>query len=417
VSRAGAPVSAASLGVPVAASFGEAVGDIGRGVGCTLVLPDPDREISRKQALVSCQGGRHYIRPIGSNLDIELNGRLLPPDTDSPLDVGAELRVGPYVMRVERGPNEPARAAAAPAAPQREDPLAIFGAGERPARGGVFDDLLKSETPAAPPPVGAPQRASSRPSAQRRDVVPARSPGAPPRESAPPGAAEAKRGAAKAAVPPATADRPRKEFERAAALEEMIAALYEGLGIDAPEPGSPQHTRLIGELLRDALAGTLELLAARTIAKREMRAGATLLQTKGNNPLKFSPNVDAALAHLLGPPVRGFIAPRASVRDAFGDLRAHQFAVLAGMRAALEAVLARFNPSALESRLAPKAMWDNLVPVNRRAKLWEQYGEEYAEILREVEDDFDALFGKAFLKAYEAQLHELAREPDRPIDE
>ncbi|HYS15123.1 MAG TPA: type VI secretion system-associated FHA domain protein, partial [Burkholderiaceae bacterium] len=51
-------------------------------------------------------------------------------------------------------------------------------------------------------------------------------------------------------------------------------------------------------------------------------------------------------------------------------------------------------------------------PVNRRAKLWEQFGDQYAEILREVEDDFDSLFGKAFLQAYEAQLAELARAPN-----
>jgi type VI secretion system FHA domain protein len=170
--------------------------------------------------------------------------------------------------------------------------------------------------------------------------------------------------------------------------------------------------QLIGELLRESLAGTLGLLAARMIAKRELGAGATMLQTRGNNPLKFSPNVDAALAHLLGPPLRGFIGPRDAVHDAFGDLRAHQVAVLAGMRAALEAVLQRFDPVALEARLAPRGMWDHLMPVNRRAKLWEQFGEQYAEILREVEDDFDSLFGKAFLQAYEAQLAELARAPN-----
>jgi type VI secretion system FHA domain protein len=169
---------------------------------------------------------------------------------------------------------------------------------------------------------------------------------------------------------------------------------------------------LIGVLLRESLGGTLGLLAARTIAKRELGAGATMLQTRGNNPLKFSPNVDAALTHLLGPPLRGFIGPREALHDAFGDLRAHQVAVLAGMRAALEAVLERFDPVALEARLAPKGMWDHLLPVNRRAKLWEQFGDQYAEILREVEDDFDSLFGKAFLQAYEAQLAELARAPN-----
>src|SRR5262249_26322507 len=158
---------------------------------------------------------------------------------------------------------------------------------------------------------------------------------------------------------------------------------------------SAQRMQLVGELLRECLTGTLALLAARTIAKRELGAGATMLQTRGNNPLKFSPNVDAALTHLMGPPLRGFIGPRDSVHDGFGDLRAHRVAGRAGMRAALEAVLKRFDPIALEARLAPKGMWEHLLPANRRAKLWEQFGEQYAEILREVEDDFDSLFGKA----------------------
>ena len=47
-----------------------------------------------------------------------------------------------------------------------------------------------------------------------------------------------------------------------------------------------------------------------------------LIGTRGNNPLKFSPHVDAALTHLLGAPLRGFIGPRDAVHDAFADLRA-----------------------------------------------------------------------------------------------
>jgi type VI secretion system FHA domain protein len=438
VSKDGAPASALALGVPLAARFGESVGDVGRGVGCTLVLPDPNREISRKQALVTCQGGRHFIRPIGTNVDIELNGKQLPADVESALEVGAEIRIGPYLMRVERTLNEtPAAKGVAPAKgvalpqlappPQRaaDDPLAIFGGGNRPARGGVFDDLLKSSVLQARPSanVGAPQQAPptpARPSSAPPETP--RTPAVPPPKAAPvakadapapvrtPGPAGPLPSADKARREPAPAPAP----DRPAANDEMVDALYGGLGMAVPPATerSAQRMRLIGELLRESLAGTLGLLAARTIAKRELGAGATMLQTRGNNPLKFSPNVDAALAHLLGPPLRGFIGPRDAVHDAFGDLRAHQVAVLAGMRAALEAVLQRFDPVALEARLAPRGMWDHLMPVNRRAKLWEQFGEQYAEILREVEDDFDSLFGKAFLQAYEAQLAELARAPN-----
>lgn len=194
---------------------------------------------------------------------------------------------------------------------------------------------------------------------------------------------------------------------------DALAALYEGLGV--PSPGSTEGTaaqlKLIGGLLRGAVEGTLALLAARMIAKRELGANATLLQTRENNPLKFSPDADVALGHLLGPAQRGFIAPLAAVNDAFNDLRAHEVAVLAGMRAALDEVLARFDPQALEQRLAPKAMWDSLLPMNRKASLWEAYAAHHAEILREIEGDFDSLFGRAFLQAYQAQLAQLAQQP------
>ncbi|HSC00351.1 MAG TPA: type VI secretion system-associated FHA domain protein, partial [Burkholderiaceae bacterium] len=95
------------------------------------------------------------------------------------------------------------------------------------------------------------------------------------------------------------------------------------------------------------------------------------------------------------------------------DLRAHQVALLAGMRAALDTVMSRFDPEALEQRLASGSALENLIPANRRARLWSAYGEAYARIVGEIEDDFDALFGPAFLKAYQAQLEALAADRRR----
>ena len=420
VSKDGVPASTLALGVPLAARFGDSVGDLGRGVGCTLVLPDANREISRKQALITCQAGRHFIRPIGTNLDVRLNGRQLPADAESPLDIGSEIRIGPYVMRVEPEPGEapaksapPAQAAPVPAR-RLDDPRDFAVPAARAAPVEAFDDMLKAQNH-QPRPASAPQQAAAPP----RTPAPEKPKAAPP--AAPPGQAPV----AKPPAPPSRAAAPananasdekaRKDAaaERATPNDEMVKAVYSGLGMATPPAAerTAQRMQLIGELLRESLAGTLGLLAARTISKRELGAGATMLQTRGNNPLKFSPNVDAALTHLLGPPMRGFIGAGDAVRDAFGDLRAHQVAILAGMRAALEAVLERFDPVALEARLAPRGMWEHLMPVNRRAKLWEQFGEQYAEILREAEDDFDSLFGNAFLQAYEAQLAELARAP------
>jgi FHA domain-containing protein len=169
-----------------------------------------------------------------------------------------------------------------------------------------------------------------------------------------------------------------------------------------------ERLQRVGALLRAMTQGTLELLTARMVAKRELGAASTQLRTRENNPLKFSPDVDTALAHLLGPAERGFLDPQTAVHEAFDDLRAHQVALLAGMRAAIDSVMSRFDPAALEKRLAPGGALENLIPANRRARLWSAYGGEYARIVGEVEDDFDALLGRAFLNAYQAQLQALA---------
>ena len=76
-----------------------------------------------------------------------------------------------------------------------------------------------------------------------------------------------------------------------------------------------------------------------------------MIAVRENNPLKFSPTAEAALAHLLAPQGRGFMTPLRAVKDAYDDLRSHQLGFMAGMQAALSGVLARFNPKQLEKRL------------------------------------------------------------------
>jgi len=199
-----------------------------------------------------------------------------------------------------------------------------------------------------------------------------------------------------------------------AAATDAGAAFLQGLGVGVAPVGAlgPEQLRLAGALLRTMTQGTLELLTARMVAKRELGANATQLRSRENNPLKFSPDVDAALAHLLGPAERGFLPPVQAAREAFDDLRAHQLALLAGMRAALDAVMSRFDPAALEQRIAPGGAWESLIPSQRKARLWDAYSQRFAQIVGEVEGDFDALLGRAFLKAYQAQLAELARARD-----
>ncbi len=168
---------------------------------------------------------------------------------------------------------------------------------------------------------------------------------------------------------------------------------------------SPELMRRMGELLRVSVHGTVELLQARAMLKRELRTEVTLMAAGDNNPLKFSPDGAAALAHLLAPQtVRGFMEPAVAMRDAYDDLLAHQIGFVAGMRAALAGLIARFDPERLEERLTQRSMLDALLPMARKARLWELFSELFADISLEAQEDFDALFGRAFVEAYEAQI-------------
>ena len=169
---------------------------------------------------------------------------------------------------------------------------------------------------------------------------------------------------------------------------------------------------LIGQLLRESTQGTLDLLLARALTKREMHAEMTMIAPRENNPLKLSPNVEAALTHLLVPKGKeqGFMMPLQAMKDAYHDLRSHQFGFMAGMRAALSGVLERFNPNQLEKRLTQRTLFDSVFSINRSAKLWRLFIERYHDISHEAEEDFHVVFDKEFLRAYEAQITKLEKD-------
>lgn len=266
----------------------------------------------------------------------------------------------------------------------------------------VFADLfgpsVASAPPASPlmPPVVPPVAAPLSPPV-------AAAPVAPPVTVRPPSAAPAAPVAAPARMPP-----PAAAGDQAA----LIAALREGLNMPALPIDSltPEFMRLLGRLVHESTRGTVDLLVARAALKREIRAELTMIVAKENNPLKFSPTVEVALNHLLSPPARGFMPPDRAMRDAYDDLRAHQFGFLAGMRAALEGVLKRFDPAVLETKLTQKSVLQTLLPASRKARMWEVFIELYGQISAEASDDFHELFGKEFLRAYEQYIDRLEKD-------
>lgn len=214
-------------------------------------------------------------------------------------------------------------------------------------------------------------------------------------------------------VPPAPPAYPPPSPAPGADDGAVLQALLRGLGIPGVQPARPpaETAELVGAMLREATAGTMAVLLARAMTKRESRLDMTVLGAQANNPLKFFPDAEGALAQLLTNAMAGYMPPLKSFGSAFDDLKAHEMAVIAGMRAALAGVLQRFNPALIEARLEPAGVMDKMLSTSRKAKMWDRLVELYGDIEREANDDFQHLFGERFSEAYEDQIGRLRQVP------
>ncbi|SAK78019.1 FHA-family protein [Caballeronia temeraria] len=430
--------------VPLSATFDTDGGTIGRAVSNRLVLDDAERTVSRLHVQIVWRDGCYRLIDRGSNPAL-VNGAPLDPGQEVTLAHGDEVQIGGYQLHadVDAAADDDTLSADASSG---DDPFSglLDAAPAMPKPPDAFgDDIL-----AAPKP--APRRAEDfdfgfdDPAAKRSiDELFDLAPGASPEPDAfiapvtqPNTAHDADpfaslTGAVRPAEPPATRSDagselhsaftpPRPRATPSPALSPspaqptddraLVDAFLRGLNTHGVrvEALTPALMQLIGELLREAARGTLELLAARAALKREMRTGATMIEASDNNPLKFSPNVEAALMHLLNPQMRGFMAPAVAFEDAYADLRAHQVGMVAGMRAALDGVFERFEPQRIEARLSGRSMLDGFLPgLSRRARCWDLFIDMYGQLSSEATEDFHTLFGRAFVAAYEAQIDEL----------
>lgn len=226
-----------------------------------------------------------------------------------------------------------------------------------------------------------------------------------------PGAAASPPAAAPPPAPPATAPSPPTPRPRPAGTDgTALEAFARGAGL-RPEQLAVDDIesffRRVGEMLHAYTDGAMRVLSGRSSVKSEFRLDQTMIRPVENNPLKFSPLVDDALKRLLHGSDQAYTSGEEAVKEGFDDISAHQIAVMAGMEAALQGLLKRFSPKALEKRLVSHSVLDNILPGAKKAKYWDIFTLLYNEIASDAEDDFQQLFGKEFSRAYEAQLERL----------
>lgn len=187
-------------------------------------------------------------------------------------------------------------------------------------------------------------------------------------------------------------------------LEALSAAFLEGAGLTPDRAKfalTPEFMRAFGEAFRVAIEGSIDLLAARSEIKQEFRAGVTIIGSSANNPLKFLPNADGVIMQMVGQHFPGFMKPVPAIKEAFNDLRVHQLALMAGIRAAYSEALTRFDPLKMEELTPKSGLLDNLYGGARKAALWDEYKKNFSQLKNAAEDDMTAFSGQTFVQAYE----------------
>ena len=393
------------LSNPLVGRFDDRGGAIGRSDNATFTLPDPERLISRVHARISHAEQTYWVENVSAAGPILHNGRPLSSGMRVSLSDGDELRIGGYRLAVAFESNETS-ATILRGRTTGQAPLKAVPAAPPPPPAAAPAGRVAAAAAARPPVAPAPERVAAVAPAPAAVATPAPVPAA---VVAPAPLPAAVATPAPAPARSARSARTRPAVESSTGGDALWRGFQDGVGIDLPLPNgpSPELFSAVGAMLRIAINGIHRLIAMRTVAKTEMHADLTMIQVRGNNPLKFSPEAAVALKMLLQPPLQGFLSGPSALRDAVIDLQSHQVGVMAGMRAALATVLERFDPVQLESHLSSRSVIDALIPSHRRAKLWELYVEHYRALRDEAEEDFGRLFGEAFREAYNAQVRSL----------
>jgi type VI secretion system FHA domain protein len=188
--------------------------------------------------------------------------------------------------------------------------------------------------------------------------------------------------------------------------EVLRQAFLRGAGLtpDAIASLSPEMMETMGKMLAGSLQGVIDLLALRSLVKQEVKAGVTVVVLRNNNPLKFFPDSQTVMTQMLRKKMPGFMEPLEAIEDAMADLQGHQKGVVAGTKASMNKVLYRLRPERFEASVKNTLQY-RLLPMQRKAAMWDQFCQQHAKIAGEAQDNFKLLFGPDFLEAYEKEVN------------
>ena len=360
--------------------FDQAPISIGRDSTCSVVLDDPNKHISRFHVEIEELDGVYWMAVVSKVNPVMVGGRRYGPGTRLVLKSGNSFEIGEYEVQVSLPEGE-----AAPATPPPADPTAP-PVSDSPLLRVLANAAPAAATPAPPSrvtPTASPMVAED-PALQEATFVPA------------------------AAITAMARAQPGASLAPDAALR----AFLEGAGLAFKEMPAAQAERMLrdcGAILRATVEGIMLLLVSRGEMRKELQAeDRTMVGAGNNNPLKLMSDPHEAMAYLFDPSERtdGFLDPVQAVGDACEDLRAHEQALAAGMRAAVIGILRRLNPHALEVAFERSTTAGLPLP-GRKGRLWELFVAHHEKLAHDAQEDINKVLGREFMTAYQSQLRRM----------
>lgn len=370
--------------------FGHMGGSIGRSASNDWTLVDQDRFISEHHASVSFDDGHFMLTDLSTNgTFLNQAKQRLPRNSITALSTGDRLLIGNLRISVlVRG--------------ERRSPISRDSEDDR--RGVRHDDMAehgrpvvrRHESPIIPSEWTALLGAEPAPEAVRSSCMDSFT-----RNDDEASAAD---GSTRLRI-----NDPARQAHRGSA-DTAVAALVDGLGLrglhDDTDPAN--FSRECGSSLRVLTDGLMRALQARAQVRERLDLDQTRSRSKGNNPLKFAPNVDVALAHMFLDSRDGSYTPGTpAFQEALDDLRIHEVAILTAVHAIVETLIDSFDPGPLEAELRKLAPMSAATPVLGDAKCWSLYRDHFVEVAAKLRDDARRGFLQEFARAYHAETKKL----------
>ena len=432
-----------ALGADSTRVFGAQGGAIGRALDNDWVLPDPDKFVSSHHAQIVCHGNTFSLKDTSTNGTF-VNGSPQPVghNIEQQLFDGDRIQIAEYEIVAAldavaqasvAGPTGPAATAEWQPQPAAgitgpTGPAGSYGGAPAPGAGtndimDIFDDLPASDAPSwtgptpdhvsvldqnfvPPTPQQAPP-SDAKVIPENWDETGFASPASIP--SAPSGTFNQPPMAAVPQQQPQPGPPPAAPAGISGADQQAIVAMLMAAGLDqsnAQAAGTPANLTALGQILAVTTQGLIDVLAARSAVKSQFRVPMTMMRPAENNALKSSANATEALLKMLVNLNPAYLNAVESFVEGFEDVKAHQMAMMAGMRAAFDSMLQRFDPEELERRFQKRKAKSKL-RLPGSANIWDMYKDLFDEMTQDADANFHRLFGEEFARAYEDQMQRL----------